>query len=439
MTLLRFELAFVLLSFSEIGLSSRMDPSTDSSLSRDYGVITSGSRWSPPRSPSGRDMISEVRVEEIIVLPKYEVSQGYCPYSNGLRSRGVFRTIRAFDSNPCPDLSAPVTDSGDPVFESYSNSGEEYRLELVDKPLLGPTSVVFFTSSKNIVVKYQSNCFHTSEVHPLVRDYYFLMFLRDNIKGERVSLDAYFLSGGTTVPETKTMKSQFTMKQEDRDSCVSKGGSVRFMVLERAQMSLFDYSKRFRGGKVPLEKVLSIGIKLIENLQSIHSVGVVHNDVHWGNVVVENSGKPLLIDFGRSFFSPESEPQIKLWSEFLNYSPHFSPWEMLGYHTGFRDDVFRAFLIISLLIGGRSEWIRRVKPRESPESYTMNLLKRPETMFWKESNDIPDGVYALLTEALLLVTKTHGAVVKIDYIQIISLLNKARYEVTNPRLEQTTP
>jgi hypothetical protein len=112
---------------------------------------------------------------------------------------------------------------------------------------------------------------------------------------------------------------------------------------------------------------------------------------------------------------------------------------MLGYHTGFRDDVFRAFLIISLLIGGRSEWIRRVKPRESPESYTMNLLKRPETMFSKESNDITDGVYALLTEALLLVTKTHGAVVKIDYIQIISLLNKARYEVTHPCLEQTTP
>ena len=437
MTSLSFALVFVLLSFSKIGLSSRTEPSTDSSLSRDIGVITSGATWSSPRSSRERESKSGVLVEEIVILPKYEESEGYCPFANGLRSRGLFRTTRAFDSNPSPDLSAPFSESGEPVIESYSISGEEYRLELVDKPLLGPTSVVFFTRSNNLVVKYQSNCFHTSEVHPLLRDYYFLKFLHDNIKGDKVSLHAYYLSGGTSIPENISMKSQFLMKPEDRDSCVSKGGSVRFMVLERAKMSLFDYSKSFRGGKVPLEKALSIGIKLIENLQSIHSVGVVHNDIHWGNIVFKNSERPLLIDFGRSFFAPESEPQIKLWSEYFHYSPHLSPWEMLGYHKGFRDDVFRVFLIISLLIGGRSEWIRRVKPPQSLESYTMNLLKRPETMFRRSSNAIPDRVYALLTEALHLVTRTLGAVVEVKYNAITSLLKEACQEITHPRLEQT--
>ena len=283
--------------------------------------------------------------------PKLEVSQGYCPFSNGPRGSEVMGELRQYDSNLVPDLES--------VTETYFAYETERSVTLLERPVKGATSVVFETSDRETVVKYQSNCYRTSEVHPVARDYFFLKRLENS----HVSPRALYLSGSASMPETEGIKTLFQMKGDSREACASKGGSVRFMVVEKTGMNMFQYARSFPDGRVPIARAVSIGIQVIKLLQKIHALGIVHNDVHWGNVVFRNDAEEsevMLIDFGRSFFAPEKEPNFKLNLEFWKSNPHFTDWEIRGFHPGFRDDVARTLLMVSLLAGGFSVWKHRL-------------------------------------------------------------------------------
>jgi eukaryotic-like serine/threonine-protein kinase len=52
------------------------------------------------------------------------------------------------------------------------------------------------------------------------------------------------------------------------------------------------------GGPLPAARVVSLGISLLQALQSVHRAGLVHGDVKPGNVQILSTGSPVLIDFG---------------------------------------------------------------------------------------------------------------------------------------------
>lgn len=351
------------LFFLFVSLSIDVNRCTLTASSKDSVSTRSGT------TPSDEDHIWGTRKNADCLFPfevkdyNYKISLGYCPFLYGPRSRTVMQSIRVYDSNKSPNLATPKDFPG-PVNETYVvgelNGGEEISLELGRSPLMSPTSAVFPTNNAKVLVKYQSNCLNPSEVHPLARDFIFLDYLQR--AGVGASLRALYLSGAVGIPEKETFKTQFAMTRGARESCMWKGGSVRFMVMERGGKNLYEFAREFPQGRVPLDIAKSIGIKLLEALQKIHAKGIVHNDVHWGNVVFnpEIEGEVMLIDFGRSFFVPASEPLFKLHAARSRNSPHLSPWETLGFHPGFRDDVYRALMTVSLLVVGHGEWTNRV-------------------------------------------------------------------------------
>lgn len=61
---------------------------------------------------------------------------------------------------------------------------------------------------------------------------------------------------------------------------------------------------RVRVGEVPrrspdeIEALLAICIKLARGLHEAHAAGIIHRDIHPGNIMIRENGEPVIIDFG---------------------------------------------------------------------------------------------------------------------------------------------
>ncbi|MFE6925496.1 protein kinase [Nocardia sp. NPDC057663] len=53
-----------------------------------------------------------------------------------------------------------------------------------------------------------------------------------------------------------------------------------------------------RGGSIPVEQAVLVGLKIAGSLASAHQRGIVHRDVKPGNILLSDYGEPMLTDFG---------------------------------------------------------------------------------------------------------------------------------------------
>jgi serine/threonine protein kinase len=66
--------------------------------------------------------------------------------------------------------------------------------------------------------------------------------------------------------------------------------------------SLEEY-RRARGGCLPAGEVVAIAVAILEGLQAIHDVGMLHRDIKPQNVIITTTGQVKLIDFGAARFA----------------------------------------------------------------------------------------------------------------------------------------
>jgi serine/threonine protein kinase len=95
---------------------------------------------------------------------------------------------------------------------------------------------------------------------------------------------------------------------------------------------------------------------LIEAIERIHDQGVVHGDIHWGNVVLVKRGDQqsiALIDFGNAMFVDEMVglPEMARAPRSLNHCL-YSHWNIEGFRFSYRDDVYKALLVLAFVING---------------------------------------------------------------------------------------
>ena len=101
-----------------------------------------------------------------------------------------------------------------------------------------------------------------------------------------------------------------------------------------------------------LSAVVQITVQVVELLRDLHATGVVHGDVHGGNILFKDSSSVVdmstsqlvLIDFEFALFYPV---EVGMDARRTDSTAHrvpalLSPWELQGFRTGRRDDVFRA-------------------------------------------------------------------------------------------------
>lgn len=140
--------------------------------------------------------------------------------------------------------------------------------------------------------------------------------------------------------------------------------TVRFMISEKVGLSVADYA-RSQGGTLDVDSVINIAMQMIGLLEALQFRNFIHGDAHYGNYALsaQNPDKIILIDFGRarvinvhSDFPLGERTHIKGVSgdrRVVLCHHSISPWESKALKPSFRDDVFRVFIAIALLIHGR--------------------------------------------------------------------------------------
>ncbi|MFC9551562.1 protein kinase [Rhodococcus sp. NPDC056960] len=84
---------------------------------------------------------------------------------------------------------------------------------------------------------------------------------------------------------------------------VGATGSGRpYIVMQYHPQDSLDVRIR-RGGPLPLENVLRLGVKIAGAVETAHRLGILHRDIKPGNILLTDYGEPALTDFGIAHIS----------------------------------------------------------------------------------------------------------------------------------------
>lgn len=258
----------------------------------------------------------------------------------------------------------------------------------------GPTSRVFNIFGRpDLVIKYQANLhFASGSIHPLVRDYWFT----DHAAQLGVAPKPLFLSPSKRLPTFVDRKTNFQLSIQSRMLAVSQASTVRYMITKKVGMSLSDVSKK--KGPLIMRNVFVIGIQLFEAIATLHRNGIIHGDLHSGNVCLKiDLPEIILIDFGQSLFVDEEiEAFIGKPSK-----PHFqhTPWQLEGYKYARRDDAFKALVLMAeMAIGSHRFWAGK---------HELSMYDPENLLLWKQKGSFSGRLNSILSRTTsLLVTKS---------------------------------
>jgi hypothetical protein len=234
----------------------------------------------------------------------------------------------------------------------------------------GPYSTVFTTFERHdIVIKYEVEC-QTTRTHPLIHDY---AFSDRAFKLGEISPQPYFLSPAVPLPQRSTMKTDYTLKPQERHKCHVDGGLVRFMVLERVNYCY----RQLTPGQISLQHVIMVGKLILDDLSSLHQEGIIHGDIHLGNIC-RRGDSVVLIDFGLASFTDSLTGEDEK-EGFGFVHPALTPWQLQNFPSSPRDDVFKLFFAMVDLLVPRFTSLYKEKSGK-------DLLE------WKSSGDFLDAI-----------------------------------------------
>ena len=218
------------------------------------------------------------------------------------------------------------------------------------------------TPDDAVIIKYASDCSlrindHITR-HPLYTDAIFLGALYPS----GLVVKPIYVSPASPLPRSLPLDDRHSTLfiRERFEKCVGANAQIRFLVLEKAGVSLDKYLQ-FLGnttGTVDWNayavRTIALTIRVIELLQEMHDSGVVHGDIHGGNILFRKIGSGpesvgigdtdlVFVDFELAEFFPDQigTPTHKPRRDSLN--PRLlSPWNLWGQRIGRRDDIYRA-------------------------------------------------------------------------------------------------
>ncbi len=110
-----------------------------------------------------------------------------------------------------------------------------------------------------------------------------------------------------------------------------------------------------RGETLPLERALEIVRAMASGLTAVHQQGIVHRDVKPSNVVVENeTGRPVLIDFGLARRRSASNPRMSITAGTPSYMAPEQSRDPDGTKVSFRADIYALACTTFELLTGKS-------------------------------------------------------------------------------------
>jgi eukaryotic-like serine/threonine-protein kinase len=146
-------------------------------------------------------------------------------------------------------------------------------------------------------------------------------------------------------------------------------------------------------GHLSPKQTVALGRQICAGLQAIHERGIVHRDLKPGNIMVDRSGRPILMDFGLAFH--QDRDRLTGAGSVLGTLAYLSPEQARGRTTDHRSDLYALGLILFEMLTGR-------RP-PGDESSSPLALREPDDRCPPPSrlvSDVPPDVDAIVLRCL---------------------------------------
>lgn len=163
-----------------------------------------------------------------------------------------------------------------------------------------------------------------------------------------------------------------------------------FLVMERISGAPFPGHD-----KKNWQNIAATTIALFETLARVHSAGVVHRDVKPGNVLVDEMGRPTLLDFGLSL-GPSLAQGLTSDGHILGTPDYLAPEQIVGETITPATDLYAVGVMLYEALSGRL-------PHETDDFQTLMRMRLTESpaRLWDIAPDVPPSVADTIDSLLL--------------------------------------
>ena len=417
------------------------------------GVEGTTSAPPPTLPPSGRDVLWGLdETTRILRHTSSEIERAFAALEGAARhGEPSFRSGRWLESDVCP-----------------------LGVLTLRKRIAGTTSSNIFVADIingtdprglgiSVIVKHANDCRSLLDaagdvgLHPLLVDAVYLSTLAST---GLVPVPLY-LSPATMIPKVGSLPERVTTKviAQERDRCAREKTDTRFVVLEKMGVELGSYLRHLgktAPWRVMAHRAVSLTIKVIYMLETIHDLGIVHGDIHGKNILFRTpydkvEDVPMeemalsFIDFEFAVFYPhEVGTQVEKTKLSRISRRMLSPWHLQGIRIGRRDDVYRALQLLAdvLSMGAYYEKLdKKISWLRLTIAHDLYLaeVKAPTNLFNDISPDISDeGLASSIRRHLNQIASEHLDTLthpddRPEYHRIVTLLEAVQRILSSTR------
>ena len=146
----------------------------------------------------------------------------------------------------------------------------------------------------------------------------------------------------------------YDVGEADRD-----GLRTRYVAMEHVPGRTL--AELVKDGPLPAAAVLPLARQMADALAAAHAKGIVHRDVKPGNVMLDDSGRVKVLDFGLAWFAPPIADEEATWSgghaglggALAGTLAYMAPEQLRGGALDGRADVFSLGVVLHELLAGQ--------------------------------------------------------------------------------------
>ncbi|HKP48345.1 MAG TPA: protein kinase [Pyrinomonadaceae bacterium] len=186
---------------------------------------------------------------------------------------------------------------------------------------------------------------------------------------------------------------------------IEESDSQHFIVMELLEGELL--GDRIHRGPLDIESFLTLGIQLLDALESAHSKGIVHRDLKPANIFITSRGQAKILDFGIAKIDRHDKPdassmiatvrkdQLTSAGTTMGTIAYMSPEQARGEATDARTDLFSIGTVLYQMATG-------VLPFHGNTSALMfdAILNRDPTPVTQNNSSLPPELGRILDKAL---------------------------------------
>ncbi len=183
---------------------------------------------------------------------------------------------------------------------------------------------------------------------------------------------------------------------------LEESDGTRFLVLELVEGDTL--AEGLKGGAIPVEESLKLGLQIAEALGAAHEKGVIHRDLKPANIKVTPDGKVKVLDFGLAKQSSgkelaeattQSQASLTRPGVLIGTLPYMSPEQVLGRRVDSATDVFSLGVVLYEMATGR-----RPFHGDTVGALSDEILHKDPVEPLKSESDLPAGLVAVIARCL---------------------------------------